>query len=80
MLYCPKCDEFVDDEVWLKKETYQVINKYDITVNANVHCCPKCHSELFSAKDDAETLNKVQEKFEALHGPINVVKLIKKVK
>jgi hypothetical protein len=80
MKYCSHCNDFVEDTITEKEETYNVLNKHEISVTAKIHICPKCGSELFDEIDDSETLEKVYMKYEAIYGPINPANLIEKVR
>lgn len=79
MLYCLECDKTVEDVMKIEKETYNVLGKHKITIDAKVHYCPHCHNQLFDFVDDEENIEKAYAIYLEKYGlmPRDFVKKVK---
>ena len=58
ILYCNQCDDFVQYEVIEEKETYNIMDKEEITINAKIAICEKCNNKLFHEEFDTQNQKK----------------------
>lgn len=54
-MYCPICNSEVDSVVKVVRETYPVKGE-DITIDAHVRFCARCHTDLWDEKLDSQNL------------------------
>ena len=67
-MYCENCKTDCEVNIKEEQETYRILNKEDITINAKVTYCSICKNQIFNIDVDNENIKNAYEKYKEKKG------------